>query len=246
MGLPETIRGQARAYRTCMRAALGALLGVLLSGPIAVVLVNATHPQPSWQDAGVFARAYHPVQLLPYLGGIVLVTALIVLIAGIHAVAGAGEKARTTAALLFGAVFGAFIFFNYVAQTTFLPELARVHEPSSAPLIGALSMSNPTSLAWGIEMWGWGFFGVATWLASAAFARTGLERATALAFFANGPVSILGALWTVARPGWVMSPAGLAAFGAWNLLLALLAVLAFLTFRRRLAQASGRAVTSGG
>jgi hypothetical protein len=217
-----------KARRTGRLAALGALLGVLLSGPLAVMLVSVTHPQPPWRDAEVFARNYHPIQLLPYAGGILLVAALIVLVSSLHASARASEKATTGAALVFTGAFAAFIFFNYVAQTTFVPDLARRYEPANAPIIAALSMSNPRSLAWGIEMWGWGLLGVATWLLSPVFGRSKLERAAALTFVANGAVSIAGALWTIARPGWVMTPAGLAAFAAWNVLLASMAALAFI------------------
>jgi hypothetical protein len=60
---------------------------------------------------------------------------------------------------VFCAAFASFIFFNYVLQTTFLPALARAYAPESAGVVAAFSMSNPTSLAWGIEMWGWAFFG---------------------------------------------------------------------------------------
>jgi hypothetical protein len=222
------------AYRTGRLAALGALLGVLLSGPLAVLLVNTTHPQPRWRDAELFARNYHSIQLLPYAGGILLVAALIVLVSSLHASARASEKAMSGAALVFAGAFAAFIFFNYVAQTTFVPDLARRYEPANAPIIAALSMSNPRSLAWGIEMWGWGLLGVATWLLSPVFGRSRLERAAAVTFIANGPVSVAGALWTIARPGWVMTPAGLAAFAAWNVLLAAMAALAFIVLGRRL------------
>ena len=233
----EPAAADDRAHRTGRLAALGALLGVLLSGPLAVALVNATHPQPPWRDAAAFAHNYHPIQLLPYAGGILLVAALIVLVSSLHASARVGDKAMTGAALVFAAAFAAFIFFNYVAQTTFVPDLARRYEPANAPIIAALSMSNPRSLAWGIEMWGWGLLGVATWLLSPVFDRTALERAAALTFMANGPVSIAGALWTIARPGWVMTPAGLAAFAAWNVLLAAMAALAFIALGRRHVQA---------
>jgi hypothetical protein len=230
-----TSRGSAldaAAYRVARRAALGSLVGVFLSGPVTVALVSATHPQPPWRDAELFARSYHVVQSVPYLGGIVLVGALVVLVSSLHVIGRRTAPSAMNAALIFTAVFAAFIFFNYVAQTTFVPTLARSYDPSSAALISALSMSNPASLAWGIEMWGWGFLGVATWLAWGLFAGGGVERAARLAFAANGPVSVVGALWTTARPGWVMTPAGLLAFAAWNALLAAMAVLAFLALRR--------------
>jgi hypothetical protein len=203
--------------------------------------VSATHPQPAWRDAELFARHYHAIQLLPYAGGILLVAALILLVSSIHASARAHEKALTGAALVFTGAFAAFIFFNYVAQTTLVPDLARRYEPANAPIIATLSMSNPRSLAWGIEMWGWGLLGVATWLLATVFDRSKLERAAALAFIANGPVSVAGALWTVARPGWVMTPAGLVAFAAWNVLLAAMAALAFIAFGRRLGRGISRA-----
>ncbi len=234
MPTQEPAADDARTYRMGRLAALGALLGVLLSGPLAVALVNGTHPQPPWRDAELFARNYHAVQLLPYAGGILLVVALILLVSSIHASARAADKALTGAAMVFTGAFATFIFFNYVAQTTLVPDLARRYQPANAPIIAILSMSNPRSLAWAIEMWGWGLLGVATWLVSPVFDRSKLERGTAIAFVANGPLSIAGALWTMVRPGWVMTPAGLVAFAAWNLLLAAMAALAFIAFGRRL------------
>jgi len=171
--------------------------------------------------------------MLPYAGGILLVAALVVLMASMHAVARERDRTVTSAALVFTGVFATFIFFNYVTQTTLLPSLARRYDPANAPIMATFSMSNPTSLAWGIEMWGWGFLGVATWLTSATFARSRLERAAALTFAANGPVSVAGALITIARPGWVLTAGGLVAFSLWNALLAGMAILAFLAFRRR-------------
>lgn len=214
-------------------SAAGTLLGVLLSGPVAVALVGMTHPQPPWQGAEVFARSYHPIQMLPYLGGIVLVVALVGLSASVHAMARDEHKVRTQIALVLTGVFATLIFFNYVVQTTFLPDLARNFEDRSAPVIAAFSMANPKSLAWGIEMWGWGLLGVATWLIAPVFHGNRLERATALAFILNGPISIAGAIWTVASPGWVLTSTGLVAFALWNALLALMAALALAAFRRR-------------
>lgn len=222
------------ACRTARRAAVATLLGIVLSGPVAVAVVNVTHPQPPWRDAETFAHHVHPMQVLPYAGGILLVGALVVLVASIHASARPRDKAVTSAALAVTGAFAAFICFNYVAQTTFVPDLARRYDPANAALIAALSMSNPRSLAWAIEMWGWGLFGVATWLIAPVFDRSRLERAAAAMSRANGAVSVAGALWTVARPGWVMTPPGLAAFAAWNVLLAALAILLFIVFGRRL------------
>jgi hypothetical protein len=222
-----------RALRIGWLSAAGTLLGIFLSGPLTVALVNLTHPQPPWENAALFARSFHPIQQVPYLGGIVLVGAIVVLIASLHALADEAHRPLTGAALIFTGVFATLIFFNYVAQTSFLPVLAKDFAPENAGAITALSMANPKSLAWGIEMWGWGFLGVATWLVAGVFHGSRLEHATAIAFIANGPLSIIGAVWTVAQPGWVMTPVGLVMFALWNGLLAVMAVLALVTLRRR-------------
>jgi hypothetical protein len=122
---------------------------------------------------------------------------------------------------------------NYTVQTTFVPELARHYSASNDAILAALSMSNPASLAWGIEMWAYGLLGVATWLASPAFGEGRLERAAAWTFAANGPASIVPAVLTALRPGWVMTTAGLAAFAVWNLLVVIMSVLAALVFWKR-------------
>ncbi len=225
------------ASRIGLHAAWATLLGIVLSGPLAVAVVNLTHPQPPWGSAALFARSYHPVQLLPYAGGIVLVAALVMLVSSLHRAAAAEQRVRTTGALVLTAAFASFIFFNYVVQTTFIPDLAKHYDAANAPIISTLSMANPRSLAWGIEMWGWGVFGVATWLVASVFRGSALERATRLAFVSNGPVSVVGALATVAWPGWVMTTAGLALFAVWNLLLAAMALLAVFTLRGRLRSA---------
>ncbi len=118
---------------------------------------------------------------------------------------------------------------NYVLQTTVVPELARDVD-ANASLIGAFSMSNPRSLGWALEMWGYGALGVATWLVAPVFAR---HRAATWAFVANGPISIVGAAWTAARPGWELSAPGLIAFAMWNVLVVVMAATALSALRRR-------------
>jgi hypothetical protein len=157
---------------------------------------------------------------------------LVALIASLHLLAGEALQVRSIVALTLTAAFAALIVFNYAVQTTFVPALGG--DPGDEPLIAAFSMVNPRSLAWAVEMWGWALLGIATWLVSPVFAGAGLARAARISFAANGPVSVLGALITVARPGWVLSRPGLAAFAAWNALLLAMAVLTVLSIQRRL------------
>jgi hypothetical protein len=125
------------------------------------------------------------------------------------------------------------IITNYLLQTTFVPALVRDETGTNDPLLAAITMSNPSSLGWALEMWGYGVFGVATWLVAPVFHGPGLGRAARWAFAANAPASIVPALWTAFDPGWELSPVGLISFAVWNLLVLVMAVLAFVWFRRQ-------------
>ena len=209
------------------------LVGAVLSGPVGLLAVGATHPQPAWQGPELFARSYHPVQTLPFFLGFVLVGGFVALVAGLHAAAPPGTKGRSSAALVFTAAFAALVFLNYVLQTTFVPALARHYSPAEGPLLAALTMANPRSLAWGLEMWGYGLLGVATWLVAPVFGGSRLERAAAWALVASGPASIAPAFLTALVPGWVLSGPGLVGFALWNVLVVVLALLALLALRER-------------
>jgi len=227
-------------------AAAATLAGIVLSGPVAMLLVALTYPQPPWLGAEAFALSHHWVQTLPYYFGFLLDGGSVALIAALHALAPNELKARTGAALAFAGAFAALIFFNYAVQTTFVPVLAAEYDAAKAPIISALSMANPRSLAWALEMWGYAVLGVATWLVAPVFAAGRLERATAWLFVANGPVSIAGGFWTAAQPGWVMSPVGLAMFALWNLLMVVLVAFALAAFRRRAVHAARSSVPHRG
>lgn len=208
------------------------ITGVVVSGPLALVLVNALHPQPPWQDPETFVRHFHPMQTLPFFGGFFLIGGFVLLIASLHAMANEAQKPWTTAALVFVSVYAAMVFTNYVLQTTFVPALAQRYTPADGPLLAAFTMSNPRSLAWGLEMWGYGFLGVATWICASVFGDTPAERAAAWTFVANGPLSIVPAVFAALSPGWVMTPFGLASFIGWNVLALAMGVFALVAFRQ--------------
>jgi hypothetical protein len=226
-------------HRLGVLASAATLLGIFLSGPLAVLVVDAIHPQPPWRGVAVFARNLHPVQLLPYLGGLVLVAGMVALVIAMHRSADASERRQTRLAVAAIVVFAAMICANYVVQALVVPTLAIGADDGSSSLVATLSMANPTSLAWTVEMLGWGLAGVATWLSAPVFGDSRLERATSSALVANGAVSVAAAAWTLARPGWVMSPEGLFAYALWNTLLALAAALALVSFWRRAAETRG-------
>jgi hypothetical protein len=140
-----------------------------------------------------------------------------------------------------------------VLQTTFVPALVQGFVPENGPLLAALTLANPRSLGWALEMWGYAMLGVATWMAAPVLAARGRAgRAAAALFVANGPVSLAGGVWTALRPGWVMTATGFALFAAWNALVIAMLVLAIVALRGAAPmtlggspRASGPTATSG-
>lgn len=214
--------------------ALTGLAGFLLSGPIGLFIVQMTHPQPKWVSPAVFAENYRVVQDMPYYFGLLLIGGMLMLAAG-HYLISDGETALTRFHLLLAVMwttfFAALIFFNYICQTTFVRHLALHYRPANDPLIATFSMANPTSLAWSIEMWGYGVLGVANWLMSGYYLKR--NRAIYWLLILNGLVSVLTVVFTVMDMNWLMSTPGLAGFIAWNVLMISLMVLIYRHFKTK-------------
>ena len=126
------------------------------------------------------------------------------------------QAVRTSGALVFTGVYAALVFTNYTVQLGFIPRVVN----DRPAYIAALTMANPASFAWFLEMFGYAAMGVATWLFAAAC--RGRRRANVIRYLliANGVLSITGAACTALFDRWVFSAAGLLSFAGWNLLVA--------------------------
>jgi len=191
------------------------VVGAVLSGPVAMVVVTQVSPQPAWAGVGVFADHYHPVQALPYLLGYILLSGFVCFSAACHALAAAPLRTRTAAALVFTGIYAALVFTNYTIQLGFIPRILN-ERPA---YVSALTMANPASFAWFLEMFGYAAMGAATWLVATAF--RGSRRADAIRYLlvANGVLSIVGAACTAMYDRWVFSTAGMVSFAVWNALI---------------------------
>lgn len=194
----------------------------MLSGPVALWAVGATHPQPPWQDTATFTSAYHRVQAMPYAMGLMLVAGFIGLVATLTAQLPARLQARKYVAIALSAAFAAMIFTNYAIQTAVIPAIVHSRSASDAPILAALTMANPHSIGWALEMWGYGLLGAATWLCAPAFSGGGVNRLARALYRSNGALSLAGVVATVVAPGWVASTAGMVGYGAWNALVVVL------------------------
>ena len=223
----------------CRIGMLGAILtaiGILTSGPLAILVVALVHPQPPWNSPELFVENFHRVQTLPYFFGFLLASGSVLMLVSVRLLS--QKRATALTALIFMSIGAAFAIFNYVTQTTFIPALVDSYTSELGPLIAILSMSNPNSLSWAVEMWGYGFIGLGTWLAAGFFGPSRLERTARFLFILNGVLSVFGALIVSVKLGGVFSVAGLIGYGIWNVLYLALAVTFYLALRENRSRSS--------
>lgn len=213
--------------------AIATLVGTLLSGPLAFVVVSTIAPQPPWSGPSEFVANYHMLQSISFYFGHLLVVGSVMIIAAIHAM---DRSINTLLALAFTCIACGLIALNYFTQSTFVPALVRNYTPDLDPIISMLAVPNPNSIFWAIEMWGYGFLGLGTWLAASFFGRERIERLARGVFILNGIVSIAGAFATAINLEWVLAPAGLVSYAVWNVLYLTLPTLFLLVLMRRRTQ----------
>lgn len=211
-------RGVQRFCLTAQALRLSAVLvitGAVLSGPLAMVVVSQIAQQPPWQNAASFGAHYHPVQSLPYIFGFLLLGGFVWFAAACHTLSGPSLQARTSAALVCTAVYATLVFTNYTIQVAFVPRILA----TDVALAARLTMANPSSFAWFLEMFGYAAMGVATWLVAPVFSGSRRADSIRLLLIANGVVSIAGAICTTVVDRWVFSRAGMISFTGWNVLI---------------------------
>src|SRR3954471_24797692 len=99
MNTNSSVTVEAVACRQAARGALCTLFGIVVSGPLAWILLQKFFPQPPWDGAEFFARNFHWAQSLPYLAGLALVVGYVVLMSGLYSLAEPQNRPAATAAL---------------------------------------------------------------------------------------------------------------------------------------------------
>jgi hypothetical protein len=222
---------ELRIFRIGIAAAIITIVGTLFSGPLAFLVVSSIQPQPAWSGAQTYVANYHPVQSITFYFGFLLLFGSVLMITTIYILDNKGIKSLL--ALLFTSIGCGLIAFNYFTQATYIPALIRNYTHTLDPIITMFAVTNPYSLFWALEMWGYGFLGLGTLFASNFFSGHGIEKATKTIFMANGFVSLLGVLIISIRLEWVLSISGLVSYAAWNILYIVLAVLFLIVIIQR-------------
>jgi hypothetical protein len=211
--------------RLISNGAMLALAGYILSGLVGTLLVLWLHPQPTWVSPQVYAQHYHFLQSLPFYFGFLLVIGMLMLAAGHYLNTDEREKAATLLSLMLTTAFAALIFFNYIVQTTYVRGLALNYTEANNGAISMFAMSNPTSLCWAIEMWGYAILGIATALLYPYYKCR--STITAALLLLNCVVSLTGVVAVVIDAAWVFTTSGLACYAGWNVLMIVLMLLIY-------------------
>jgi hypothetical protein len=203
--------------------ALVALIGYVMSGPIAFVIVNMLHPQPPWVSPEVFAANCSALQDLPYYFGFLLIGGMLMVVSGLYLnskVENPEIKFQLLLSLCLTIIFCVLISFNYICQTTFVRNLALHYKPEYDSAISTFSMANPLSFCWANETWGYGMLGAATWLMAGYYRDK--NNVIRWLLITNGTVSLISVAWTIINVSWVMTTAGLISYFGWNVLMIVL------------------------
>ena len=219
------------AYGIGMLGAILSSMGILTSGPLAVLVVALVRPQPLWNGPALFVDNFHRIQTLPFYFGFLLALGSIMMLVSVYLL----SKKRATAltALVFMSIGAAFVIFNYVTQTTFIPAVVETYTAELGSVLTTLSMSNPSSLTWALEMWGYGLIGLGTGLAAGFFGASRLERIAKALFILNGVLSVFGAVIASIDLAGVFSVAGLIGYGVWNVVYLALAITFYRVLQKR-------------
>ena len=200
------------------------ITSVLASGPIGTALVRLLAPQPDWQGAGVFINNFSHVQLLPYFFGYGLIIGSILLFSAIYQLAKDEDKGPMLPSLIFVSIYAAIVSLNYLVQTTFIPALVARSADGASILISALSMANPNSLAWAIQMYGYMFLGLSFLWLYPYFKKGRFSKQIFVLLVVNAAMGVFGAFISSYQLDWVISLPGMISFIAWNIVFAALII----------------------
>ncbi len=209
------------------------MFGILFSGLIFPVLTIIFRPQPAWQGPELFIKSFHWIQTATFFCGYFLVLGSLLTFITLYFLANHEKKIIAFSGLVINIVFTAVVFLNYIIQTTYVPFLALNNPPEAEYLLATFSMANAGSLAWTLEMYGWGGIGLSFIFMALTFNSNKYERILRILFIVNGITSVGAAILTSVDMKWIFSPAGFSALIIWNVLVLVIDIFLIRYFRER-------------
>lgn len=194
------------------------IFGIIFSALVFPLITTIFYPQPQWQNPELFIESFHPLQTATFFCGYFLVIGSLFTFIALYLTSNETKKMWALSGLAINAVFTAVVFLNYIIQTTYIPYLSTNNPPETSSVLAVFSMANPGSLAWALEMYGWGGIGLSFVFMAFIFENNKLQQTLKILFLVNGISSCISAIITSIDMNWLFSPAGFAALIIWNLL----------------------------
>ena len=179
---------------------------------------------PPWSDVNHFVSAYHKIHSISILFGFVLLIGFVKFIAASISLDPKIRNGHVTSAIIYTAIYGTLAGFNYIVNSSYVHHIFE----ENLEIVEILTMNNPKSICWSIEMYSYGFLGLATYNIAHLFRES---KTIVVMLKTNGILSIAGALLTFFNLSWVLSPFGLIAYVAWNLFIVAIMLLIINKYR---------------
>jgi hypothetical protein len=210
---------------TCLHSTAG----IILSGPPMVFLVEHLKPQPGWVDAETFIANFHWLQTLPYWFGFILIIGNVLFIVSAGRLSSIRDRIQSSLSVICAGIYGSLVSINYAIQIAFVPAMVS----DSNQILEFVSMVNPKSICWILEMFAYAILGIAYWLVSIAFQGKGILNIIKYLMIFNGIASLLGVLIPVFDPELLLESESIMGYVLWNVLIVLIMSLILIAFRKK-------------
>ena len=208
-------------------SALIIMVGILMSGPIGNLIVQLVHGQEAWGGVQEFISSYSRIMSMPIAFGFLLIIGFVFFFASLYRTGNDDKRILEISGIIFCAIFASIISLNYLINVAYIPNVLDQSEAN----ISFLTMGNPKSLAWVLEMFGYGFLGLATGIVAPLFGNKGIQGAIKYLLIVNAVISVFGAVITAIALSGVLSIYGMIGYYFWNALIFVIMLLVIIEFR---------------
>lgn len=209
---------QSRTKHSALIVSCVIVIIATILGPLSVIIVQWIEPLPAWNGINQYISEYHKIHSISILFGFVLLIGFVKFIAASISLEKKDQSGHLTAAIIYTAIYGTLAGFNYIVNSSYIHHVFEEY----LEFVEILSMNNPKSICWSLEMYSYGFLGLATYSIAPVF-RSSMTIVNMLKI--NGMLSIAGALITFFKLSWVLSPIGMIAYIGWNIFIVVTMVL---------------------
>ena len=218
-----------RNIKTLLISAYLIIVGIVLSGPPMVFLIEYLKPQPKWVDVDTLVLHFHWLQTLPFWFGFLLLTGNILFIVSVGRLPGIRDQVHASLSLICVVIYGSLVSLNYAIQTTAVPAMVL----NANSIVEAFTMVNPSSICWTIEMFAYAILGIAYWLVSSAFGGKVIFNSIKYLMIFNGLISVLGLLIPLIDPKLLLESESIVGYTLWNSLIVLIMILIIIAFKNK-------------